>query len=94
MSELFRNLKSYNDLSDNQKITADRWDREKVDRDLYLSIYLKSLETNDKLLEKESLDLLSKSDVAFCEHDRSIFSTCIACSEIEKILLPELFTED
>lgn len=93
MPKLFRNLKTYNDLSENQKITVDRWDREKIDRELYLVIYLESLKSNDKLLEKESLDLLSESD-PFCEHGRSILSICTSCYEIEQILLPELFTED
>tara|TARA_B110000503_G_C7144264_1_gene412253 strand:+ start:1067 stop:1348 length:282 start_codon:yes stop_codon:yes gene_type:complete len=93
MIELYRNLKTYNNLSEIQKITADRWDREKIDRELYLVIYLESLKSNDKLLEKEALSLLGKTDY-YCEHNRSIMSTCIACYEIEQILLPELFTED
>lgn len=89
----FRDLETYNNLSLSQKETVDRWDKEKADRALYLSIYQSALIDNNKALALEARDLMCYG-AEFCEHGRRTISTCIDCYEIEEILQPEILEKE
>jgi hypothetical protein len=92
--ELYRNLPGYANLTDEQKVTADRWDRERQVREKLYTELSAAEKAKDNEAFKKVLDRLAHSEETnawMCEHERHWSSTCMACEEVEKILRPELY---
>ena len=52
------------------------------------------LKENDPDVHEMVFNALQNLDDDMCEHDRSIWSNCLACAEIDHLLFPELYDED
>lgn len=92
--ELYRNLPGYANLSVEQKVTADRWDRERTARDQLYSELSAAEKAKDNVAWKKVMDKLAHSEdtnAFMCEHERHWSSTCMACDEVEKVLRPEMY---
>jgi hypothetical protein len=83
-------------LGENQFAIAQKWDKEREERgkiydeiaDLWGSKKPEDQVRFHELVEKMS-DVPSR-----CEHDRSIWSPCCGCNEIEHALNPEFYDEN
>jgi hypothetical protein len=73
-------------LNPEQLAIAEKWEREKNER----SAILDRLDAGE-IDAKEALRLMSMQSNGMCEHDRSIWSNCAACEEIERLLYPEAY---
>lgn len=91
--ELYRDLPAYQKLTPEQKVTADRWDAERIHRDKYITMLGEAQKTQNNELWKQALDGLSSDagNAYMCEHERHWSSNCIGCNAIEKILRPTLY---
>lgn len=78
-------------LGEDQLAIAEKWEREKEAREPLFHELSQLAERNERFFE-----LVEKlSDVpTMCEHDRSIWSPCAACEEIEQALNPEFYDEN
>ena len=52
------------------------------------------LKENDPDVHEMVFNALQNLDDDMCEHGRSIWSSCVACGEIDHLLFPELYDED
>lgn len=84
MTKLAEEIK--NKLTAEQLIIAEGWEKEREERDKVISQFEKGEITTNELA-----DALIRLAPSHCEHGRSIWSTCIECEEIEKIVRPEAF---
>lgn len=76
-------------LTPEELITAERWERERDERDAFFSRYL-----SGEITGKECAKLL-RAQAQMCEHGRSIHSVhCFGCDKIEQKLYPERFDEE
>ena len=73
-------------LNPEQLVIAEKWEREKEER----SAILDKLDAGEINL-KEALRLMDHQTNDMCEHDRSIWSPCGACNEIERLLYPDAY---
>lgn len=78
-------------LNDEQKDIVLKREEERQTR---LKMYKKLGESNDIDERQQILDALRDLDLDRCEHDRSIWKSCAACDEIDKLMFPELFDEN
>jgi hypothetical protein len=95
--ELYRDLPGYANLTAEQKITADRWDRERTARDILYSELDTAMKNKDNEAFKLVTNKLANSEETnawMCEHERHWSSNCMGCDEIEKILRPELYCQN
>lgn len=95
--ELYRDLPGYANLTVEQKVTADRWDREREHREKLYKELSAAEKAKDNEAFKKVLDRLAHSEETnawMCEHERHWSSTCMACDEVEKILRPELYCKN
>lgn len=80
-------------LTDEQQVVFDRWERDKLRLRQTIELLFKKSEYSPdeykRLLNEIEADIVSQ-----CEHERSIWKSCAACDEIEKIVYPELFDEN
>ncbi len=76
-------------LTTEQKELAEKWEQEQKVREEILNAH-----DRGELTFKEAMDKLAATVDGFCEHDRSIWSPCAACHELEMILYPDQFDED
>jgi hypothetical protein len=82
-------------LNSDQLAIAERWDREAEQNAKAIEKLDKAIHNSDNLLYKEALeDLNSMLNITHCEHERSIWSTCSACNEIEHLLNPEFYDKN
>jgi len=83
-------------LGEEQLAIAEKWEREKEERDVHLQAMIKASEKNDWEGYQTALDncLAVDQNNGRCEHDRSIWSSCAGCEEIEMALSPEFFDEN
>lgn len=67
------------------------WEKEMDQSEIILQKLLDALGSNNmeevKRLGKEIQEVIP----AVCEHGRSVFGSCLACDEIERIVFPETF---
>lgn len=81
-------------LTPEQKELAEKWERERDE----LSALIDALEVADAAGNLEDHNRIFKqildSGSDFCEHNRSIWSPCSACHELEMILYPDMFDQD
>lgn len=94
--ERYKDLPGYAKLNDEQKKTADRWDREREQHEKVFTKLDQAMKEQNEALYREALDDLGKTadDAYMCEHERHWSSHCAACDEVEKILRPELYCHD
>lgn len=82
-------------LNPEQRKVAERWERERDER-LRLLGEAKAAEARGddetRLALWKKVCTIGAEDS--CEHGRSVYSTCMACEEIERILSPELFEDE
>lgn len=81
-------------LGKEQYEIAEKWDREKKERDPLFQEMIEISGQPEKFERfQELLKQLSETPT-HCEHERSIWSRCAGCDEIEQALNPEFFDED
>lgn len=82
-------------LDPEQLAIAEKWE---VDREKLNSLFeqlARAVENNDDALwKKAQQNLRDNPTPSRCEHDRSIWSPCGACEEIEQLLYPEYYDEN
>lgn len=76
-------------LSPEQLKVWEKWLAEGKAREALLD----KLDAGQVNIDEVSREIL-ENNPEFCEHNRSIWSPCSACYEIDKILFPESFDED
>lgn len=81
-------------LNPEQLAIAEKWEREREERDKLWKILISAQENKDQKLWEETLDSLQECAPSQCEHERSIWSPCVACDEIERLLNPEFYDEN
>lgn len=70
-------------LTPEQLVIAEKWNIERKQR----AELIDQLE-NETISTKEFYDKMIDLTPEHCEHERSIWSTCLACDEIESIINP------
>jgi DNA-directed RNA polymerase subunit RPC12/RpoP len=80
-----------NKLSPEQLVVAEKWERERDERQALVKQMIAAGERGDVEAVDQLQTQLLDSHSSMCEHDRSIWSPCCSCHEIEMILYPELF---
>ena len=83
--DLYRDKPGYAKLDAEQKAVADKWDKEKLERAVLLDEMGRAESTKDHHKAKEIFKKLVAADGDMCEHERSIWSNCSACLDIENI---------
>lgn len=73
-------------LNPEQLAVAEKWEREKEER----AAILDRMDAGE-IDVREALRLMNEQSNGMCEHDRSIWSPCAACDEIERLLYPEAY---
>jgi hypothetical protein len=76
-------------LTPEQLVIAEKWEDERKQREALIE----QVEAGTITI-REFFDKSEAITPYHCEHDRSIWSTCIACDEIESIIRPESLLED
>jgi hypothetical protein len=84
-------------LSPEQLVIAEKWEQEKEERGVYIEDMRVANEAKDIEAYHAAFEKFIKVGAAnadYCEHERSIWSSCSACEEIEMILYPEFYNAD
>lgn len=81
-------------LSPEQLAIAERWERERDELEHLVKQLQTAMQNKDEVLWKSLQDNVDKKRPTHCEHERSIWSTCCACNEIEHLLNPEWYDEN
>jgi len=82
-------------LGKDQLAIAEKWEKERDERQVIYNQIAEVFgvpEKKDKL--QELLEQLTTDVPNRCEHDRSIWSPCAGCEEIEHALNPEFYDEN
>lgn len=79
-------------LNPEQLTIAEKWEREREERNVLIDKLEESEKTGDRKRFMEILDEMTEiGNPDFCEHERSIWKPCAACEEIERLLYPEFY---
>ena len=81
-------------LSPDQLIVAERWDAEHTATLALIHRLQIASDANDETECNRIMDLMRDNCPDVCEHGHSIWDTCMACDDIEKVLYPGLFDEN
>jgi hypothetical protein len=81
-------------LNPEQLAIAEKWELEKQERNLIVDAMMAAEKAGDKTAYDAAADKLTVFVSDVCEHDRSIWSNCFACDEIERLLHPEFYDEE
>lgn len=81
-------------LTREQREVFDKWQEEGDKADTLMQSLLDALAVNDKIECARLANELDRLIPATCEHGRSVYLSCIACTEIEKTLFPEAYDAD
>jgi hypothetical protein len=81
-------------LNPEQLAIAEKWDRETLEMDKVFEKLQRALRENNNDLFQEALADSAANVKDRCEHDRSIWSSCAGCDEIERLLWPEFYDEN
>lgn len=76
-------------LTPEQRVIAEKWEQEREAREKLVEDIRAG-----KVSWKEVGEILRDTTPSMCEHDRSIWSHCISCEEIERIIRPEAFQNE
>ncbi len=92
--ELYRDMPGYAKLTDEQKVTTDRWDQERIRLHDNCNMLDEAVKNKDQALWTKAMDGFKDEGAAYmCEHERHWSSNCAECDMIEKILRPELYCD-
>lgn len=80
-------------LSPEELLIAEKWEKEKDERDIIFNDIQTALKANDVEAYQKAIDNLTKDLPTHCEHERSIWSRCGSCDDLEQKLYPEFFTK-
>lgn len=83
--DLYQDLPGYQNLSQEQKEIVKQWDKERAIRFGIVDEMFAALKKGDKKLYNSLHEKYEESTEEFCVHERSIWSRCGSCEEIEKI---------
>lgn len=78
-------------LSPEQQAIAEKWDKERAELDAGFQSLAKAIDAQDEEQWKDALKNLTEKTPSMCEHERSVWSNCAGCDEIDQALHPELF---
>lgn len=83
-------------LNPEQLAIAEKWEKEHIAQGIAIEKMTKANEEKDfEAYQKAFEEFLSASDTSgFCEHERSIWTPCMACEEIERLLNPEFYDDE
>lgn len=82
-------------LNPEQLLIAEKWEKEREDMGQVFEKLGLAMKNHDENLWKEALEESNINPISSrCDHDRSIWSTCSACDEIEHLLNPEFYDEN
>lgn len=82
-------------LGEKQLAIAEKWEQEKDERDVHISAMVQAKLDGDIKAHEEAFDAyINVGTRQICEHDRSIWSPCSGCNEIEHALNPEFYDEN
>lgn len=82
-------------LNPEQLAIAERWEKEREDMGKVFEKLHAAMEAKDETLWHEALAEATEENIpSMCEHERSIWSPCAACDEIEQLLNPEFYDVD
>ena len=83
-------------LNPEQLVIAEKWEQESIAQGKAIEMMRLAEAANDAEGIKKAFEaFLNASDTSgFCEHERSIWTPCMACEEIERLLNPEFYDED
>jgi hypothetical protein len=78
-------------LTPEELIIAEKWDKEKDERDIIFEEIQAALAANAMEAFHLATDKLGDMQPSHCEHERSIWTRCGACDDLELKLYPEAF---
>jgi hypothetical protein len=78
-------------LTPEELVIAEKWEKEKEERDVVFNEMQAALKDNDLEGFQSAMDKMAEGLPIYCEHERSIWSGCMACDELEQKLYPEFF---
>ncbi len=78
-------------LSPEQLAIVEQWEKEREERSHLYDELSVAEKAKDTAKFKEILGKLSATTSDRCPHDRSIWSSCAGCSEIERLMNPERY---
>lgn len=81
-------------LNPEQLAIAEKWDQEKEEMDKVFEKLQRAIRESNNDLFQEALADSQANIKDRCEHDRSIWSSCAGCDEIEQLLWPEFYDEN
>jgi hypothetical protein len=84
-------LTNIDKLDAEDRVIAEKWEKERDERAVVYDQLsdAETLKDNDRF--HKVLDQLTAGTPSHCEHERSIWSHCYACEEIERTLFPDMF---
>lgn len=78
-------------LTPEQLVIAEKWEKEQKEMSGLIEQLATAQENKDMKLWADTMEKIQNVAPNMCEHERSIWSNCAGCDEIEQILHPELF---
>lgn len=81
-------------LNPEQLVIAEKWEQEREDRGRLIEELGAAEKAGDNAAFREALRKIAETTHDRCEHDRSIWTPCAACEEIEQLLNPEFYDEN
>lgn len=78
-------------LTPEELVIAEKWEKEKEERDFLFNKIQEALSANASEAFFQAVDSLGDMQPTHCEHERSIWSRCSACDELERKLNPESY---
>jgi hypothetical protein len=78
-------------LTPEQRQVFDKWQEEGAKADAIMQNLLDAISVNDRETIDDLTQQLNDLIPFYCEHGRSVYSSCIACTEIEKTLFPDAY---
>ena len=80
-------------LGADQLAIAEKWEQEKEERGKLIEKIGKAEKAGDHELLRDLMEIFCDAPDR-CEHDRSIWTPCAGCEEIEQALHPEFYDEN
>ncbi len=85
-------------LGEDQLAIAEKWEREREERGRHLDAMVEADKNKDAEAYTKAFEAFLAADegaqTGRCEHDRSIWTPCGGCEEIEQALNPEFYDEN
>lgn len=78
-------------LTPEQLVIAEKWEKDREEMSRLIEQFTAATGKKDMKLWTDTMDKIVEITPSMCEHDRSLWSNCAACDEIERVLHPHLF---